>query len=221
MVNLISAENVHFILWPDQFQKIRQIKAWYYRIDLTNRLRSYNSLIPESRDECREFALNCLSFFEEMGQSEKDEYLKLWNKFDDKQPQSQLMSDNFDFYRQFVQNTVVGMEEVKKCMTIIGIYLTNESCGAVLIKICQFNHSCKSNAFAKMQVPLLGGILSTLIALKNIKAGQEITAARYEVFESFIYVLNRTKRQQELHRHSAWYETKSHMNILILIFQSI
>jgi hypothetical protein len=147
--------------------------------------------------------LNCLSFFEEMGQSEKDEYLKLWNKFDDKQPQSQLMSDNFDFYRQFVQNTVVGMEEVKKCMTIIGIYLTNETCGGVLIKICQFNHSCKSNAFAKMQVPLLGGILSTLIALKNIKAGQEITAARYEVFESFIYMLNRTKRQQELHRHSA------------------
>ena len=26
------------------FQKIRQIKAWYYRIDLTNPLRSYNGL---------------------------------------------------------------------------------------------------------------------------------------------------------------------------------
>ena len=40
MVNLNSAENVHFMLWPDQFQKIRQIKAWNYKIDLTNPLRS-------------------------------------------------------------------------------------------------------------------------------------------------------------------------------------
>ena len=45
MVNLNSAENVHFMLWPDQFQKIRQIKAWYHRIDLTNPLRSYNGLV--------------------------------------------------------------------------------------------------------------------------------------------------------------------------------
>ena len=44
MVNLNSAENAHFMLWPDQFQKIHQIKAWYYRIDLTNQLRSYNGL---------------------------------------------------------------------------------------------------------------------------------------------------------------------------------
>ena len=45
MVNLNSAENAHFMLWPDQFQKIRQIKAWYYRIDLTNPLRSYNAIV--------------------------------------------------------------------------------------------------------------------------------------------------------------------------------
>ena len=39
-----SAENAHFMFWPNQFQKIRQIKAWYYRIDMTNPLRSYNCL---------------------------------------------------------------------------------------------------------------------------------------------------------------------------------
>ena len=44
-VNINSAENAHFMLWPDQFKKIRQIKAWYYRIDLTNPLRSYNGLL--------------------------------------------------------------------------------------------------------------------------------------------------------------------------------
>ena len=38
------AEHAHFMLWPDQFQKICQIKAWYYRIDLTHPLRSLNSL---------------------------------------------------------------------------------------------------------------------------------------------------------------------------------
>ena len=32
------------ILYYDQLQKSRQIKAWYYRIDLTNPLRSYNGL---------------------------------------------------------------------------------------------------------------------------------------------------------------------------------
>ena len=39
-----SAENVHFMLWLDQFQKIHQIKAWNYKIDLTNPQNSYNSL---------------------------------------------------------------------------------------------------------------------------------------------------------------------------------
>ena len=33
-----------FMLWPDQYQKIFQIKAWYYRIDLKNPLKSYNGL---------------------------------------------------------------------------------------------------------------------------------------------------------------------------------
>ena len=38
-----SAGNVPFMLWPDQFQKNREIKAWYYRIlDLKNPLRFYN-----------------------------------------------------------------------------------------------------------------------------------------------------------------------------------
>ena len=39
-----SAENAHFMLWPSQFQKNCQIKAWYYRIDLTNPLRSYGGI---------------------------------------------------------------------------------------------------------------------------------------------------------------------------------
>ena len=168
---------------------------------------------PETRDKCREFALIILSFFEEMSQSEKDEYLKLWNKFDGKQPVTQL-SDNFDFYRHFVQNTVVGMEEVKKCLTIIGIFFTNSFVNGILIKISQFNHSCKPNTFAEQCTPLEG----RLIAFKNIKAGQEITFARFGVFGSFVFMLNRAKRQQELHRHSAQYDTKNDINILILIF---
>ena len=151
--------------------------------------------LPKTPDKCREFALNILSFFKEMSQSEKDEYLKAWNKFDGKQPVAQRMSDNWDFYRQFVQNTVVGMEEVKKCLTIIGIYLTNSYVSGIHIKMSQFNHSCKSNAFRHQE--------GRLIAYKNIKAGQEITFHRFGDFgSSWIFVLNRTKRQQEFHRHS-------------------
>ena len=49
MVNLKSAEITHFMLWPNQFQKIRQIKSWYCRIDLTNPLKSYLSHHSSSR----------------------------------------------------------------------------------------------------------------------------------------------------------------------------
>ena len=152
--------------------------------------------IPETQDKCREFALNILSAFDKMSQSEKDGYLKLWNKFDGKQPQTQSMSDNLKFYWQFVQNTVVEMERVKKSMTIIGIHLTNHTGKGILIKMSQFNHSCKSNSYGEKIAPASG----RLTAYKNIKAGQEITSSRYGAFGSFFYMLNRTKRQGELHR---------------------
>ena len=42
---MVNAENAHFMLWPDQFQKIRQIKACHYIIDLTNPLSSYNAMV--------------------------------------------------------------------------------------------------------------------------------------------------------------------------------
>ena len=155
--------------------------------------------IPDTPDKCREFALNILSFFDELSQPEKDEYLKLWNKFDGTQPHTQLMQDNLDFYRQFVEKTLVGADNVKKSMTIIGIYLTNNCGKGILIKISQFNHSCKSNSFCEQHTPLAG----RLIAYKNIKAGQEITWSRFGAFGSFFYMLNRTMRQGELHRHSA------------------
>ena len=155
--------------------------------------------IPDTPDKCREFALNILSFFDELSQPEKDEYLKLWNKFDGTQPHTQLMQDNLNFYRQFVEKTFVGIDDVKKSMTIIGIYLTNNCGKGILIKISQFNHSCKSNAFCEQHTPLAG----RLIAYKNIKAGQEITWSRFGAFGSFFYMLNRTMRQGELHRHRA------------------
>ena len=44
MVNLNFEETAHFMLWPNQFQKNCQIKTWYYRMELTNPLRSYNGL---------------------------------------------------------------------------------------------------------------------------------------------------------------------------------
>ena len=40
LVNLNSAKNAHFMLWPKQFKKKHQIKAWCYRIDLKNSQRS-------------------------------------------------------------------------------------------------------------------------------------------------------------------------------------
>ena len=64
MINLNSAENAHFMLRPDQFQKNCQINAWYYRIHLTNPLRSYNSLVStQSILPCNWCQIRVLLFF--------------------------------------------------------------------------------------------------------------------------------------------------------------
>ena len=51
-----SAENAHLMLRPDQFLKIRQIKAWNCIINLTNPLRSYNGLQVWNHFSSRSFS---------------------------------------------------------------------------------------------------------------------------------------------------------------------
>ena len=41
----ILLKNMHFMLWPNQFQKICQIKECYYRLDLANPIIFYNGLV--------------------------------------------------------------------------------------------------------------------------------------------------------------------------------
>lgn len=148
-------------------------------------------------DELRKFSMNILSAFNQMSQVDKLEFLKLNNNFNNERyPQTLLMLRYFKFYQEFIQNTIVKSENAEDKLNIIGIYITHmlgEKDG-VFTKISQFNHSCKPNAFGHKEPPSL-----ELIALKNIKAGQEITWAHYDIL-SCIYMLNKKKRQEELHK---------------------
>jgi hypothetical protein len=148
-------------------------------------------------DEVRMFAMNILSAFNQMSQIDKTEFLKLKNNFNNERyPQTVLMSGYFEFYQQFIQNTIVKSENAEDKLNIIGIYITHMlgKKDGVFTKVSQFNHSCKPNAFGHKEPQSL-----ELRALKNIKAGQEITCAKYDSL-SCIYMLNRKRRQEELHR---------------------
>ena len=148
-------------------------------------------------DELRKFSMNILSAFNQMSPVDKSEFLKLNNNFDaETYPQTLLMSGYFKFYQEFIQNTIAKSENAEEKLNIIGIYLTHmmgEKDG-VFTKVCQFNHSCKPNAFGHKEPTSL-----QLIALKNIKAGQEITCAKYDSQNCF-YMLNKKRRQEELHK---------------------
>ena len=65
MINLNSAENAQFMLWPKQFQKIRQIKAWYHRINLTNPLKSYKMVWDQFWD-CHLLNIQVKSVFNQL-----------------------------------------------------------------------------------------------------------------------------------------------------------
>ena len=144
--------------------------------------------------ETRKLAINILSAFNLMNQIDRSEFLKLNNNYDgEKYPQTPHMSEYFDLYQKFIQNTIVKSESVKDKLNIIGIYLTQTfGKDGVFIKVSQFNHSCRPNAFSFSALPSL-----KLVALKNIKAGQEITFSQYDPLS--IYLLNRKRRQEVIH----------------------
>jgi hypothetical protein len=162
-------------------------------------------------DEVRNFATNILSAFNQMSQVDRSEFLKLNNNFDaETYPQTLLMSGYFKFYQEFIQNTIVKSENAEDKLNIIGIYITHmlgEKEG-VFTNVSQFNHSCKPNACCHKNEDLS----QQLIAFKNIKAGQEITMAQYDPL-SCIYMLNKKKRQEELHKRFLVLCHCSHCNL--------
>ena len=110
-------------------------------------------------------------------------------------PHNEIINATFYEDQKFIQNTIVRSDSVEDKLNIMGIYLTQTfGKDGVFIKVSQFNHSCKPNAFSFAALPSL-----KLVALKNIKAGQEITCAKYDS-QNCIYMLNKKRRQEELHK---------------------
>ena len=165
---------------------------------------------PECRtdpDEFQKFAMNVLSAFNKMSQTDKKEFLKLRNKYNVKKTyqldplincleerQTKELLEDWKLFRQFFQNTAEGSEITEIKMKVFGIYLTHSDKNGLCIKVNQFNHCCKPNTTLNLSEPY--GL--HLIACKNIKAGQEIVFAKYDPL-SCLYMLNRKGRQKELH----------------------
>ena len=108
--------------------------------------------------------LSVIESFGRMSKSDKDEYLKLFNKYTDSRTQkfyftptkSELKSDFVDLKtkllgsidgpnNKFLQQFVLEYGE-QGFIEVIGIYYTNCFANGLGIKAARFNHSCCSNA---------------------------------------------------------------------------
>ena len=154
----------------------------------------------------REFGLNIMSAFNGMCQHDREAFLKLRNKFKDEE----IVANVPRLARDIDQWTSVFKESKNKeeLLNVIGIFSTHcTGKDGLYIKLSQFNHSCQPNSVKKDLSYSVEGIASSkvkdaggsieaqeLIALKNIKAGQEITHNIFGYMPSCILMLNRERR---------------------------
>ena len=158
----------------------------------------------------RDFGLNIMSAFNGMCQHDRKAFLKLRNKFKDEE----IVANVPRLARDLDQWTSVFKESKDKeeLLNVIGIYSTHCSGkGGLYIKLSQFSHSCQPNSVQQVQRYSVEGTASSevkdvegstvvqLIALKNIKAGQEITCNILgEMTGSSILMLNRGRRLKHI-----------------------
>jgi hypothetical protein len=107
-----------------------------------------------------------MSAFNQMSKSDQEEYLTLYNKFENMEslPPSKIELQNRleGYFYSMEQNK----DKAEKMIKILNIYVTNTySLTGVYLKISRINHSCRANAvFGKGEIR----------AVYKIKAGQEI-----------------------------------------------
>ena len=154
----------------------------------------------------REFGLNIMSAFNGMCQQDKEAFLRLRNEFKDEE----IVANVPRLARDLDQWTSVFKESKDKeeLLNVIGIYSTHcTGKDGLYIKLSQFSHSCQPNSVEQEQPYSVEGTTSSevkdadqtivvqLIALKKIKAGQEITFNHFgEMPGSSILLLNRERR---------------------------
>lgn len=103
-----------------------------------------------------------LSSFDEMSESDQEEYLKLHNRCEFEE-RLKLM-----YYNKIMAVEKDG-EKAAKILKIVGIYQTNKFEDGLRIKTSRFNHSCFPNATTILENS------GEIRAVYDIKEGQEIT----------------------------------------------
>lgn len=160
----------------------------------------------------RELGLSIISAFNGMCQHDREEFLNLRNKFKDEE-----MVDTVPNLARDLNKWISIFKESKdneKLLNIIGIYSTHASGkDGVYIKMSQFSHSCQPNSVnqylidpdSSSEIKDVEAKTKVLVALKNIKAGQEINYNFLGETPSCILMLNRERRQVLIHQQLHFY----------------
>ena len=133
------------------------------------------TLILQEKPQCfanasgpSEFDVKSLLFsFDQMSNSDKEEFLKLHNRFENL---DELALN--DKQRQLIESTAKSNNELEQIFKIYGIYRTNGFETGVGIQFARFNHSCCSNAEAMWNEE---DETSEIRSVSKIKTGEEIT----------------------------------------------
>ena len=124
-----------------------------------------------------------VSLFNEMNLADQEEYMKLHNNF----------GDGNLFWIRMINTVENDQKKADKILKIIGIYCGNNFRNGLSIKISRLNHSCKPNAVNSSAV---NSEFNEVWAIRNIKAGQEITISYKE--GDGLFGLWTTQNRQEI-----------------------
>ena len=163
----------------------------------------FQSLLPDEFAGGDPFKLAPLVIeeFNKMEKNQKEEYLKLSNKFknlDRDHPNlnevQQKLSECHKSFEKHFPSLVLGDIDAETSVQVYEIFDTNTFHNGVFLKMSRFNHSCIANAEyfwnAKENV-------REIRSISNIASGEEITVS----YEGLLEVLDTWERRQKLSRY--------------------
>jgi len=104
---------------------------------------------PQLKLKCGNWSFRDLAIaFKQMSDDEDDEYLNLYNRFENFEALNERDQAKINEWTQGLKENLVSFNEERRkaILKIIGIYATNCFENGVCIKMARFNHSCRSNA---------------------------------------------------------------------------
>jgi len=133
--------------------------------------------------------------FNNMAKTDQEEYMKLYDKFDNISSLPPILQTLVERWNQLITEITKSDEKLAK---IVRIYVTNAFSDGVYIKRSRFNHSCKPNAYQcrTYDGTHINDRTSLIVAISNIKAGEEITIS-YRMGKYLIEWVNGLRKKKE------------------------